>query len=1229
MICTEFTDFLMKFPVFCIFSLKKRKKSWYNDKKAVINCVFRYGTKWHKKNDPLDCAVFSWRFFMKISKQIFRDAKLLSTAKPFCAIALSLILVLSMTACGDGAGPGSGPGTGSTPGDSKDNAIKLNEGVWTNGNITAPDGKQWFKFTAEDTTYIHINFGTLTNFNIQLYDSDNEPVGDEVTLSNSNNKYAPDGLTAGHQYYIKVTPNYGGSGTYQITFNNSATPPVITLILNVWADGNIPTSSGDQWFKFTATATPQYIHIDFDSMTDLYVQLYESDKTTTVGARVNLFGSTKSLSRAVTAGQVYYIKVTPSSLSSGTYLIAFSASSKTPPVALPSNPIQLVKNYWTDGNIPTAGGEQWFKFTATATTQYIHASFGSLSDLYVQLYDSDGYAVGNRANLLGSTKSLNRTVTVGQVYYIKVRPYSSSSFYTGTYQIGYTDNTTAPTAIILPANIPGLTAGIWADGNIPTPVDIEWFKFTATASDQRLHFRSSTLTNLYVQLYNTNGEKVGESSSVSGSNSTSPKNIIRSLLTANEEYYIKITPYSSSYSGTYKIAFSELDIIPFDVTTLTKDIWAGGDLPTSTSEQWFKFTATAAAQRVHFFSGLQAPSMDVGPYLQLYETNLNAFGAQIRILSDRNITLTLTPGQEYYIKVKPYDNSSTSRGSYKIGFNTMPIMPDNVTTLTENIWTDGYVPRKGGVQWFKFTATANPQYIHFARGTMDSVYIWAYTMDGTEVLSEGTSFPVSQTATVGQEYYIKLNPSGSETTGTYRIAFSKSTTTLPVTLPSNAITLTENIFADGNLPTSADTQWFKFTASANPQYIHASFGSLSNLNVQVYDSNGYAVEGRANLSSSTSTRYANRPVTIGQVYYLKVEPYYSSYSGTYQIGFNTSTTVPLIPLPSNAIQLTANTWADGNLLTADSVQWFKFTATGTTQYIHANFVTLSSSDGVNVQLYDSNGAAVENIINLWTSRKYIDRTVVIGQVYYIKVRPYGSNTGTYQIGFNTSTTVPLITLPANAIQLTANTWADGNLPTAGSVQWFMFTATADPQYIHANFGSLNNLYVQLYDSSGAAVGVETNLYSGTKYINRTVTNGQVYYIKVRPYSSNTGTYKIAFNTLPIMPANATTLTAADTWTNGNIPAASGEQWFMFTATTDPQYIHANFGSLNDLFVQLYNSSGAAVGVETNLWGSTKSLNRTVTVGQVYYIKVRPYSSSSGGTFYIAFNTSTTPPTAAP
>ncbi|MDR2575617.1 MAG: InlB B-repeat-containing protein, partial [Treponema sp.] len=766
---------------------------------------------------------------------------------------------------------------------------------------------------------------------------------------------------AGASY--KVTSDITLFAKWRLSPSSTVTP----LTENVWADGNIPTAGGEQLFKFTATASLQYIHVSTGTLNDLYVQVYDSDGNS-VGSEANLTGL-NYISRSLTTRQEYYIKVWPNS-GGGTYRIAFNAS-KTPPITLPSGAIQLTENFWTDGNITASGGEQWFKFTATASTQYIHADFGSLTNMYVQVYDSSGIVVGSQTNLTGSTKFASRSVTSGQEYYIRITPYSSSG--SGTYRIAFNTVFHQPgTTITL------LTVNTWADGNIPTSGGEEWFKFIATASEQYIHVKFGTLTNLYVQVYDSGGVTVGSQTRLSGSTYAS-----RSV-TSGQEYYIKITPYSSSGSGTYRIAF----------------------------------------------------------------------------------------------------NASST---------TPPItLPSNTISLTFNTWADGDISPSGSEEWFKFTATASTQYIHAKFDTLTDLYVQVYDSGGVTVGSQtrltGSTKYISRTVTSGQEYYIRVTPYSSSGSGTYQIAFNVST--LSPTIISDAIPLVVNIWADGNISPSDGEEWFKFTATASEQYIRVSFGTLTDLYVQVYDSSGNAVGSETNLFSYGS-KSISRTVTSGQEYYVRVRPYGASFNGTYQIAFNTSANLQ-ITLPSGAIQLTGNTWASGSGRSG-STNWFKFTATADTQYIH--IVNNDAWSGLYVQVYDSVGYSVGNRV-LFSQKPdngneyytaYISIAVTSGQVYYIGVSPYNSTVEyTFRITFNASLLSPTIISTARA--LTENAWANGNIPTKNDVQWFKFTATSGTQYIHVSYDTLTNISFQVYNSSGYGVGSQSNLSSST---NCPVTSGQV------------------------------------------------------------------------------------------------------------------------------------------
>jgi predicted RNA-binding protein with TRAM domain len=346
-----------------------------------------------------------------------------------------------------------------------------------------------------------------------------------------------------------------------------------------------------------------------------------------------------------------------------------------------------------------------------------------------------------------------------------------------------------------------------------------------------------------------------------------------------------------------------------------------------------------------------------------------------------------------------------------------------------------------------------------------------------------------------------------------------------VSPPTTYTTLTDNIWADGDIIKEGGEQWFMFTATASTQYIHVSFGTLpgsyDGLYVQLYNSAGVSVSSRAHLYGET--RSSSYSVTIGNVYYVKVQAGSSSDTGTFRIGFNIySNWNPGSFPPVNPTTLTDNTWAAGDITTAGGSQWFTFTATASTQHIHAKFGTLRSGDGLYVQLYNSDGVSVSSRTHLYSSTNSSSQPVTTGKVYYVRVQTYSSSTGTFWIGFNIyDNWAPGSFPPVNPTALATDTWADGDITTAGGSQWFTFTATANTQYIHASFGTLRSsdgLYVQLYNSAGNSASSRARLYGSTQYISYPLTNGTMYYVRVQAYSSSgTGTYRIAFNTSDIAP----------------------------------------------------------------------------------------------------------------
>jgi hypothetical protein len=725
--------------------------------------------------------------------------------------------------------------------------------------------------------------------------------------------------------------------------------------------------------------------------------------------------------------------------------------------------------------------------------------------------------------------------------------------------------------------------------------------------------------------------------------------------TDNKTVYGDFQNFKYNFFKEYTITTVEqskfLDFAP--PIPLTVGVWAEGNLTVTTRDVWYSFPVTDEETYYIWVDDRKdgrVPTDKTGDVViaaQYRGDNAWISGiGNTNNATDGNWALpasfTATKTGIVKIRVRLFNQAITSVGTYGIVYDTIDTRPGyewtvpvGATVLEEDKWADGNIATPGGEQWFTFTATAASQYIHAATGTTSDFYVELYDNDGTRVGARATipNNTTQRPVVLDDPYFIRVFATTGTARGTFRIAFSKTSTTPAVDVPADCPELEEGVWTDGSISTADPERWYKFDATATPQYIHASFGTLTQMSVQLYTDKGLAVAGTGTLTATATS--LNRAVTDGDTYYIKVRQNIvngTPVSGTYKIMFNKRTSVP-VTLPS-ATELTFDVWADGNISMGTREQWYKFTATTTLHYIHVDTRT-----ALKAQAFDSDGYSLGS-----AAFGPIQITVTEDDTYFMKITPNVANSiiGDYRIKFNGS--VFPVWPPEDCTQLTVNRWEDGEITEPGGIQWFSFTATDSTQYIHFIWGTLSDIYVQLYTEAGGLQGIRTNAYSSTVRVDRTgLTVGDTYYINITPYSaSRNGTYRILFspnNSVPIdLPDDDDVIELfKDVWQDGDIPAAGGQEWFKFEATATTQYLHFKWGTLNDINVQLYaddgyvvlSGSGNTTGT-TNLYSGTTRTSRTgLTVGDTYYIRVWPWSSSGKGTYQIAFNEAAIPPAEGP
>jgi len=1247
----------------------------------------------------------------------------------------------------------------------KADPFKLTENFWADGIIASYSGEVWYSFdVARGTTYrVWWNDGYTSSgdgsktldIKVNAYYSDDTPI--TTGFNESSSSYGDSAWTTPKTIspdeeedtvYLKVTAYSAGTGTFGVVYSTIGTtrPPVpiypqspTPLTANQWKDGSITSISGEAWYSFTVSSGTTYnLWWNDDGAgngiktLDVKVSAYYSDGTV-VSTFTNVdsaWSSPKSFTS--TSNGTVYLKVTSFySNNTGTFAIVYSTGTTKPSLSFnPPSPIPLSANQWKDGEITDAsGGAQWFSLSVSSGVYNVWLNELSPNgngmktlNVKVSAYYSDG-TTGNgfssTETAWSSSKVLNPTKS-GTVY-LKVVPSTSGG--TGTFAIVYNTglNAARPPSNFNPAAT-ALTAGVWKDGEI-TSLEPAWFSLTVTAGSTYYAWWNETgssygnrtkTANISVRAYENDGTAISSFASTDSAWGTAKS----FTPTTDGTVYIQVTPYSSSYIGTFGIVYSETNTkppVPINAvapTALTVDQWAYDTIAAdSNGEVWYSFEASNGTYRVWWNDSYDGNglfrTLDVRVSAWRSSTGDNLFYDADTAWSSSQ-QFTVSTNETIYVKVTPKTAGAT--GTFNVVYSTsntrpnLPFRPEvseppNPVPLSAGVWTDGeFAAGSSGEIWYSIDLPAS--------GT---VYVWwnevAPNGDGFKTLdisgaawysngasafgnnSNAWSTNRSFSATTDTKAYIRIRPSVAGNTGTFGIAYNTTNTKpiVPFTPPVSPTPLTAANWVEGTIAASGEA-WYSLSVTNGTLYCiwlndrSLSGGTEANRSgdftktLDIYATgwyaNGAAAFDNYNYSWSESGTGNSFTASEAGTVYIRVYPTTAGQTGTYGIAYSVDGTRPPVPLPNplpSTTTLTANTWVDNGTVTSNAGVWYSFpVASGTTYHIWwnaRNYGDGSKTLGARVSAwYGTNGVNIlDSKESGWAPANVTAFTPSQNDTVYVRVYPnYRDDTGTFGIVYTSGSypTRPPIPLPAyvagSATLLTVDTWAHGEITAASNGEvWYKFPIqNGTYYYVWWNENGTNsgdgtktlNIKVSGFFDSGAVLGEGTsnvfaNVETAWSAHQRVAPLGgaTTVYLKVMPSSSGgTGTFDIVFRSLtgegeipprpplPFNPPNPTALTAG-TWASGNIPTSGGQQWFTFSATASPQYIHITFGTLTDFNVQIYDNSGAAVGNSTNMYTNTRSTSQPLTAGQTYYIKVWPYSSSGKGTYQIAFNTSSTAP----
>ncbi|MBM9521284.1 pre-peptidase C-terminal domain-containing protein, partial [Desulforhopalus vacuolatus] len=545
--------------------------------------------------------------------------------------------------------------------------------------------------------------------------------------------------------------------------------------------------------------------------------------------------------------------------------------------------------------------------------------------------------------------------------------------------------------------------------------------------------------------------------------------------------------------------------------------------------------------------------------------------------------------------------------------------------------------------------------------------------------SGSSSESISYNLISGNTYYVKVDPFGNNTSD-YNLSINSGNidiingTTISGGDAGNSRTGATAVSLDSNGDASitgyaGENDFYTFVAQHPGTATINLTGLSSDVDLRLLNSSGSRLDSSSSHSSysgGSSSESVSYNFTSGEIYYVKVDPYKSNTSD-YNLSINTVAAVNDIVNGS-----TVSGGDAGNSRTgATAVSLDSNGDTSITGYAGENdFYTFVAqhpgtatinltglSSDIDLKLLSSSGSTLDSSSShssssSGSSSESISYNLISGKTYYVKVDPFGNNTSDYNLSIN-SGNIDIINgttisggdagdsrTGATAVSLDSN--GDASITGyAGENDFYTFVAQHSGTATVDLTGLSSDIDLRLLSSSGSRLDSSSSHSSSSggsssESISYNLTSGEIYYVKVDPYKSNTSDYNLSINTVAAVNdiVNGTTISGGDAGnsrtgatavsldSNGDasITGYAGENDFYTFVAQHPGTATINLTGLSsDIDLRLLSSSGSRLDSSTASGSSSESISYNLTSGKTYYVKVDPFNSHTSD-YNLSINT---------
>jgi len=343
--------------------------------------------------------------------------------KWFGIIALIAVIGFSMSACDFGndedTGGNGGNGGGGGAGNSKDNAISVTVGYSSSHTISS-SGTHWFKFVGTGEPIIFETEGNVVATTIAVFVGNNTLGNQSTSGGAGSNALRTENTTSGTNYFIRIQPRSGTSGTYTFVVKapsvNIRTNPISVLVGN--SSSHTISSSGQHWFSFQGTGSSIVFGTD-SNVVNTNISLFIGDSTSAI------LTDNAKISFSTISGTTYFIRVTGNS---GTY--TFKVQSGTGDGTSRSFAIPVTLGYSTSHTFNLSSDQHWFSFLGTGNT-VVFETEGNVVATTIAVFIGNN-TLGNQSTSGGAGSNARRSenTTLGTMYFIRIQTRNGTS---GTY----------------------------------------------------------------------------------------------------------------------------------------------------------------------------------------------------------------------------------------------------------------------------------------------------------------------------------------------------------------------------------------------------------------------------------------------------------------------------------------------------------------------------------------------------------------------------------------------------------------------------------------------------------------------------------------------------------------------------------------------------------------------------------------------------------------------------